>query len=97
MANQVVTAVGGLHHREALGLGRANHDDLVDPGVCLERVRRADRRVAGDEQTNSHVGLTGFQSSAGSCSSLLRRMASAAAAANMITTSGEIRFTGTSV
>jgi hypothetical protein len=97
MADQDVATVSTIDDLEALRLGRTDHDDFFDPGMSLKGVCCANRSIPGDEKTDFHVGRTGFHSSAGAGSSLLRRKASAAAAANTITTSGERRFTKSSV
>lgn len=93
VADQKVATVRGGDNFEALRRGRPDDNDFVDARVSLKGVRGTDRGVAGYEQTDSHVGWTGFQSSAGSDSSLLRRMARIAAAASTMTTSGERRLT----
>jgi len=95
--DQNVASVGCVNDLKALRLGGADDDDFVDSGMGLEGVCGADCGVSGDQQANPHVGRTGFHSSAGSASSPLRRNASAAAAASMIKTRGERRFTNTSV
>ena len=93
VADEKVATVRGRNDFKTLRPGRPDDDDLVDTGVGLKGVRRADCGVAGDEQTDSHLGWTGFQSSAGSDTSLLRRNAKTAAAASTMTTSGEKRLT----
>jgi hypothetical protein len=87
--DETVTTGGAADDFEALRLGGADHDHLVDSGMGLERVGGAHRRIAGHEEPDPHEGLTGFQSRSGSGSLDDRSNATAAATATTTRTRGE--------
>lgn len=97
VADQKVAPVRGGNDFKALRSRRTDDNHILYARVSLKGVRGTDRSVAGYEQPDSHVGRTGFQSSAGSALSLLRRKATMAAAATTMTTRGERRFTNSSL